>query len=162
MSRSTVIALGVLVVAAVGVAVFWPRPPPSPEDVIREKVVLMADAAGRKDLGFVMDQFSDRFHGTTGPLTKHELKQFLAAQILRGRWVRVFIRQMEPHQTSADEAAFTGKFIFGRSTADKLEDLVQRSDIEGYEVDATFEREQDGEWRIVSGSYRRIPPGTIF
>lgn len=162
MSRSTVIALGVLVAAAIVLAIFWPRPPPSPEDVIREKVIKMGEAAEEKNLGYIMDQISDRFRGSPEPLTKDELKQVLAAQILKGNWVRVFIRETEVRVVSDNEATFSGKFIFGRSSGDSLENLVKRTDIEAYQVDATLQREKDGQWRFVSGGYKRIPPGTLY
>ena len=115
----------------------------------------------REDLAFIMDQISESFRGTSPALSRQELKQLLAAQILRGQWVRVFVRDIDVELRSPTEAHFRGKFIFGRSEADTLERLAAESRIQAYQVDGILHLE-DGEWRFVSGGYRVIPPGQLF
>ncbi len=161
MTRSRVVGVGLALAAAVAVLLLWPRDEASPEEQIRQKVIQMTAAAEEKDLGFIMDQISESFRGTSPALSRQELKQLLAAQILRGQWVRVFVRDIDVELRSPAEARFRGKFIFGRSEADTLERLAAESRIQAYEVDGTLHLE-DGEWRFVSGGYRVIPPGQLF
>ncbi len=161
MTRSRLVGAGLAVAAALAVLVFWPRNEPTPEEQIRQKVIQMTAAAEEKDLGFIMEQISDRFRGTSPSLSKQELRQLLAAQILRGQWVRVFVRDIDVELRSPTEAWFRGKFIFGRSEADTLERLAAESRIQAYEVEGVLHRE-DGEWRFVSGGYRVIPAGQLF
>jgi hypothetical protein len=160
-TRSKVVGAGLALAAAVAVLVFWPREEPSPEEHIRQKVIQMTAAAEQKDLGFIMEQISESFRGTHPRLSRQELKQLLAAQILRGQWVRVFVRDIDVELRSPTEARFRGKFIFGRSEADTLERLAAESQIQAYEVEGSLHRE-DGEWRFVSGGYRVIPAGQLF
>ncbi|MGA9520365.1 MAG: hypothetical protein WBV82_02810 [Myxococcaceae bacterium] len=161
MTRSRVVGAALALAAAVAVLVLWPRNKPTPEEQIRQMVIQMTAAAEEKDLGFIMEQISERFRGTSPALSKQELRQILAAQILRGQWVRVFVRDIDVELRSPSEAWFRGKFIFGRSEADTLERLSAESRIQAYEVEGTLEQE-DGEWRFVSGGYRVIPAGQLF
>ena len=156
------IAAVVLVATAVVLLLVGPRRERPPEELIQQKVVQMAAHAEKKDVGAIMKEISADFRGTRPMLTRQELHQLLAMQILRGNWVRVFIREMEVTVTSPTEAAFRGKFIFGRSEADTLETLVSQSQIQAYQVDTALRKEDDGEWRFVSGGYRVIPPGELF
>jgi hypothetical protein len=153
---------GIVVVAAVVVLLVGPRREHPPEELIQHKVVQMAANAEKKDLGAIMEEISADFRGNRPVLTREELRQLLAVQILRGNWVRVFIRDTEVTVTSPTEAAFRGKFIFGRSDADTLEKLVAETQIQAYQVDAELRKEADGEWRFISGGYRVIPPGELF
>lgn len=156
-------AIGVVAAAVVVVLLLVAaRREHPPEELIQQKVIQMAAHAEKKDLGAIMEEISADFRGTRPPLARDELRQLLAAQILRGNWVRVFIREMEVTVTSPTEAAFRGKFVFGRSEADTLEKLASESQIQAYQVDAALRKEADGEWRFVSGGYRVIPPGELF
>ena len=118
--------------------------------------MLFRSAAEQKDLGAVMEEISDRFRGDQG-LSKQELKGVLAGQLLRGAWVRIFTTDLEVKLRSPSTADFSGKFIFGRSAAKELKDLARDSELSRYQIDATLEKERDGEWRFVTAQYRQIP-----
>ena len=162
MTRSKWIGVGVAAATAAATLVLWPKREETPEEHIQRKVVRMADAAEKKDIGAIMEQISTEFRGTDPVATREDLERLLAVQILGGNWVRVFVREMEVTVTSPSEAVFRGKFIFGRSTADTLERLAAQSRIQAYQVDAQLRKEADGEWRFYSGGYRAIPPGELF
>lgn len=131
------------------------KPPPPADELIRQKVVRMVRAAEAKQLGEVMEQISPRFRTRDG-MSRDELKGFLAGQLFRGTWVRIFLVDMDVRVTSATTAEFSGKFIFGRSNAKQLKDLAKDSVMSAYQIDAQVERESDGEWRFVEASYREI------
>ncbi|MBI3185243.1 MAG: hypothetical protein HYZ28_24155 [Myxococcales bacterium] len=150
--------LGLLLalLAAALVLALWPRQE-SPRQLIERKVLRMARAAQEKDLGYVMEQVSDRFRGPEGA-SKQELKQLLAGELFRGTWVRVFTTDLDVKLASADAAEVSAKFIFARSEAERLEDLAKESVVSSYEVQTRAEKEADGEWRFVSASYRQADP----
>jgi hypothetical protein len=160
--RTRWIGVGMAAAAAVLVLLLWPKREETSEELIQRKVLQMAAFAEEKNLGAIMEHISADFRGTQMVGSREELKQLLAVQILGGQWVRVFVRDMEVTITSPTEAAFRGKFIFGRSAAESLERLVAESRIQAYQVDAQLRKEADGEWRFYSGGYRPIPPGELF
>ncbi|MBX5482531.1 MAG: hypothetical protein IRZ16_11945 [Myxococcaceae bacterium] len=162
MKRSQLIALLVLIVAAIALVVLWPKPKLSDEDRIRHQVIQMADAVRRKDTAEIMSHISERFRGSGQVATRDDLKRLLAAQLVTGRWTRVFIKSMDPQVTSPDQATFTGKFIFTDAPTDRPEEIPSKGRIEAYELEGTLEKEADGEWRFVTGRYRTIPPGELF
>jgi hypothetical protein len=156
--------LGILVAvsAAVAVLLVWRLRERSPEQLIEEKVLNMAAAAEKKDLGYIMDQVSGRFRASSPPLSRDDLRQLLGAEFLRGQWIRVFVRDMSVQLESPTGARFRGKFILGTSTAESLQKLAAESRIQAWEIDAGLEKESDDEWRFVSGSFWRIPAGQLF
>lgn len=160
-ARSKLVALAVIGLVAPLLFVLWPRSSSaSVEELIRRKVVKMARAAEEKDLGYIMDQVSDRFTSAEG-WNKSELKAVLAGQLLRGNWVRVFPADIKVSVTSSSTASFSGKFIFGRSTATTLKDLAKESGISSYAIQAKLEREAE-EWKIVSAAHREISPSEFL
>lgn len=162
MKRSTLIGILLAIGAGVLVLLMWPKQELTPEQIIYRNVLQMQRAAEEKDVGAIMEHVSDRFQGEPQALNKDDLRRFLAAQILRGAWVRVFVRDTDIRLTSATEATFEGKFVFGRSEADTLEKLAAESRVGGYRVTGKLELEQDGAWRFVSAGYEAIPPGQLF
>lgn len=156
LSRLNLLSLGALAAALVIALILWLKEsPPSSEELIRQKAIKMARAAEQKELGYVMDQISDRFSFEEGG--KRELHQLLAAQILRGNWVRVFVVDTAVSITSPNTASFSGKFIFGRSKATTLKDLAKQSELSSYLVEAKLEKERD-DWKFVSARHRPINP----
>ena len=155
LSRLIVVAL----VLAVGALVYllWPRSEPTPDEAVRRIVVECTRAAEKKDVAAIMEHVSERFKANEG-LGKQEVKQVLAGQLFRGQWVRVFTTDLEVRTTSPSSVEMTGKFIFGRSDAKELKDLARESVVSSYQIDATFEREPDGEWRAVSARYQQADP----
>ncbi len=151
-SRERLLAVGLALAAALAVWILWPRAPEDPEEVIRQKVIQMARAAEKKDVGFVLDQLSESFRSADG-LSKQEMKGFIAAQILRGSWVRVFVVDTRV-SAAGSTAEFQGKFVFGRSDAKELQNLTKESVMGSYRVEGKLTRESDGQWRFVSASWR--------
>jgi hypothetical protein len=155
-------ATGIFIaVAAVLGFVLWPKgTAASIEDLVRQKVVVMARAAEKKDLGFIMDQVSERFVSAEG-WHKQELKQVLAYQLLRGNWVRVFIVDLKTSATSPNSATMSGKFIFGRSEATSLKELAKSTDMSSYLIQAKLEKEGD-QWKFVSAIHRALDPSEFL
>jgi ketosteroid isomerase-like protein len=151
------------VALAAGGLTYWllSRSGPSPEELIRQKAEQMADAAEKKDLGFIMDQVSRDFRTEDG-VGRDEVKGILAGQFLRGQWVRVFTSDIEVTMTSADSADFKGSYIFGRSDAKLLKDLAKESVMGSYEITAKVVKEADGEWRFISARWRQVESSGLF
>ena len=124
----------------------------SAEDTVRERVLTMARAAEDRKLGTLMEGVSSRFHTADG-LSRDELKGLLAAQLFAGRWLRVYPMKLEVRQTSPTQVEVAGTFILGRSRAVAVKDLLRDTSAQSERVDATFEREPDGEWRAVSAAH---------
>lgn len=155
--RPRLLIVALLLVAAAVAFLVWPRGEVPAEEQLRRKAVQLARAAEEKDLAFVMEQVSERFRGAEG-LSKQELKGVLAGQLLRGSWVRIFLTDLSVTLTSGTSAEVSAKFIFGRSEAERLEDLAKESVLASYAVEAKAEKEADGEWRFVSARYRQAEP----
>ncbi len=156
LSRSKLLALLFVAAAAiVAMLVGSKGSPASAEELIRQKAIKMARAAEQKDLGYIMDQVSERFGFEGGG--KHELHQLLAGQMLRGNWLRVFVVDVTVTPTSPTTATFSGKFIFGRSKATTLKELAKESELSSYAIEAKLEKERDN-WKFVSAKHRSIDP----
>jgi hypothetical protein len=115
----------------------------------------MARAAEERRLGFIMDQVSPRFRSSDG-LSKDELKGLLAAHLLGARWLRVFTSRLDVHATAPTQVELYGTYVFGRSTAGSVKELVKDSSFAAERVGAVFEREDDGEWRITTASHQPL------
>lgn len=159
---STQLVGGVFALLTAGlVLALWPRHPESPEEQIRREVVAITRAAEERKVSEVVDRVSDRFRSADG-WDKQELKGVLAAQLLRGSWVRIFTTELKISVTNSTSAEMKGKFIFGRSDAAELKDLARESVLESYEVDATLKKESDGQWRFVSAKHHPFDPSGLF
>lgn len=161
MPRGRLLAVVGALAAGVVTYLLLTRASPTSEELIRRKAIAMADAAEKKDLGFIMKQVSDRFRTEDG-LARDEVRGILAAQLFRGEWVRVFTANVEVTVTSPTTADFRGAYIFGRSQAKVLQDLAKESVIASYEITARLEREPDGEWRFVTATWRQADPSSLF
>ncbi len=160
-ARSRLVAAAVVLIAAALTFGLWTRGSSTgAEELIQQKAIKMARAAEKKELGYIMDQVSDRFTSAEG-WQKSDLRAVLAGQLLRGNWVRVFPANLKVTLTSSSTAAFSGKFIFGRSTATSLKDLARESAMSSYAIDAKLEKEGD-EWKFVSASHREIDPSEFL
>lgn len=156
LSRSRVLGLGLALLVAGAVLYFWPRPEPGVQEAITRKVVEMTRAAEDKDVGGVMESVSERFKTDGGGWGKREVRGVLTAQVLRGQWVRIFMTNLEVHEVSPSQGDFQARFIFGRSQAERVEDLAASSVLNAYLIEGTFEKEEDGEWRVVRAKYRPL------
>jgi hypothetical protein len=65
-------------------------------------------------------------------------------------------------EVSPTQGDFTVKFIFARSDAQQLDQLGQDSVLNAWTVEGTFEKEQDGEWRVVTAKNRQLDPSELF
>src|SRR5687767_8338250 len=85
------ILLGGLAVVVVAVLTWalWPAPRLTPEEQVRRTAVTLVREAENRDVAAMMALVSERFRGAGG-LDKEGLRGLLAAQLLGGRWVRVF------------------------------------------------------------------------
>ncbi|WP_163782396.1 hypothetical protein [Myxococcus vastator] len=162
-TRSQVVG-GVLALLAAGaVLYFWPRQQLTVEEAIRRQVVVMTREAEAKDVGGVMELVSERFRSNgQGGWSKKDVRGILTAQVLRGQWVRVFVTNLEVREVSPTEGEFNARFIFGRSQAEKVEDLAADSVLSAYRIEGAFEKEEDGEWRVVRARPESISPTDLL
>ena len=160
-SRSRLLGLLLALAAAGLVLALWPRRPPDPKELIVRNVVKMTHAAETRQVSGVMSYVSERFRSEDG-WTRAEAKAVVAREVLTGTWVRIFTTDLEVTLTSATTAELSGKFIFGRSDADKLEELAKESVLSAYRIDGRLEKEADGEWRFVWARPRQLPPEGLF
>jgi len=159
-TRGRLLAAAVAVAAGVTYLLVARHPTP-PEELIRRQAVAMADAAEKKDLGFIMKQVSEEFRTADG-YRREDVRQLLAGQLLRGEWVRVMTANVEVTLTSPASATFRGTYLFGRSKAKELKDLAKESVIAAYEINADVKREADGEWRFVAASWEQVEPASLL
>jgi hypothetical protein len=161
LSRSRVVGVGLALLVSGAVIALWPREAPSLEEAIRRKIIEMTRLAEEKDISGLMEGVSERFKAKEG-WGKEQVRGVLAAQVLRGQWVRIFLRDLSVTELSPTQVEFSAKFVFGRSEAQLLEQLAQETVLSIWEVSGTFEKEQDGEWRVVVARNRRLEPKDLF
>jgi len=159
--RSRVIGLALALLAGGLVLALWPNEEPSVEEAITRKIIEMTRSAEEKDVSAVMEGVSERFKAGRG-WGKDQVKGVLLAQVLRGQWVRIFHTGLEVTEVSPTRGDFAVRFIFARSEAQELEQLARESVIDAWSVEGSFEKEQDGEWRVVEARDRRVDPTELF
>lgn len=160
-TRSRVVGLVLALLAGGLVLVFWPRSEPPVQEAITRKIIEMTRAAEQKDVSGVMEGVSDRFKSGQG-WGKDQVKGVLVAQVLRGQWLRIFHTDLEVTEVSPTQGDFSVRFIFARSEAQQLEQLGQDAVLNAWQVEGTFEKEQDGQWRVVVARNRRLEPSELF
>ncbi|MBN8231446.1 hypothetical protein JYK02_28430 [Corallococcus macrosporus] len=161
LTRARVVSGMAAVAAAALVLYFWPREEPGVKDAVTQRIIAMTRFAEDKDVGEVMEGVSERFKTAEG-WSKQDVHRILAAQVLRGQWVRIFTTDIDVHEVSPTQGDFQARFIFGRSQAEKLEDLARDSVLNAYAIEGTFEKEADGEWRVVKAKQRRLDPSELL
>jgi hypothetical protein len=161
LSRGHVVGLVLALLAAGAVLAFWPREEPGVKEAITRKVVKMTDAAERKDMAELMEGVSDNFQSGEG-WNKQQVKGVLVSQVLRGSWVRVFVKDLNVTEVNPSRGDVQMKIIFGRSEADQLENLAQESVLSAYLIEGTFEKQEDGEWRVIQARHRSLSPTELF
>lgn len=155
MNSRRLIPVVLALVAAGAVLFFWPSEHIGPEEEVRRTVIAMTREAEEKDVSAVMDHIAESFHHNRG-WGRDELKGFLAAQILRGSWMRIFVEDIETEVLSPTEVKLRGRFLFGRSEADTAETLAADTSLARYRVEATFVKEADGVWRAVKADHQSL------
>ncbi|WP_375766522.1 hypothetical protein NR798_33215 [Archangium gephyra] len=161
LSRGQVLGVVVALLAAGAVLFFWPREEPGVKEAIKRKVVQMTDAAERKDMAELMDGVAENFQTGEG-WDKQQVKGVLLGQVLRGNWVRIFVKDLNVTEVNPRRGDVQMKIIFGRSQTDQLETLAQESVMSAYLIEGTFEKQDDGEWRIVQAKHRSLSPTELF
>ena len=160
-SRGQVLAVVVALVAAGGVLALWPHPEPGVKEAITRQVLLMTDAAERKDMGPLMDGVAEGFHSGDG-WDKQQLKGVLLGQVLRGEWVRVCVKDLDVTEVDPSHGDVQVKIIFGRSGAEKFENLARESVLSAYLIQARFEKQDGKHWRAVSAEHRPLNGSELF
>jgi hypothetical protein len=160
-SRGHVLGLVLALLAAGAVLALWPQSEPGVKEAITRKVVRMTAAAERKDMAELMEGVSDSFRSGEG-WNKQQLKGVLLGQVLRGSWVRVFVRDLQVTEVNPSRGDVQVKIIFGRSEAEQLEQLAQESVLSAYLIEGVFEKQEDGEWRVVQAKHRSLSPTELF
>ncbi|MCP3060612.1 hypothetical protein LXT21_17655 [Myxococcus sp. K38C18041901] len=155
LSRSKVVGVALALAAAGAVLYFWPRHEPGVPEAVTRQVITMTRAAEAKDISKVMEGVSERFK-TDGGMDSRQVRGILTGQVLRGQWVRIFTTNLEVHEVSPTQGDFQARFIFGRSQAESVKDLAADSVLNAYLIEGTFEKEADGEWRVVRAKYRPL------
>jgi len=161
LSRGQVMGVVLALVAAGAVLALWPRKEPGVKEAITQRIVQMADAAERKDMAELMDGVSESFRSGEN-WDKPQLKGVLLGQVLRGNWVRVFVKDLQVTEVNPSRGDVRVKIIFGRSQADTLETLARDSVLNAYLIEGAFQKEEDGTWRAVEARHRPLNPGELF
>ena len=161
MSRGQVLGVVLALLAAGGVLALWPQKEPGVREAITRRVLQMSDAAEHKDMGELMDGVAESFHSGEG-WDKPQLKGVLLGQVLRGDWVRVFVKDLDVNEVDPRHGTVQVKIIFGRSQAEKFENLARESVLSAYLIQATFEKQDDGQWRALTAQHRSLSPSELF
>ena len=153
----------VLAALAVGGAVvlLWPSEPITPEEEVRRRILQLVHAAEEKDLGEVMDGVSDTFRSDAG-WNKAELKRVLAAQVLRGQYVRILPDLRHLTAVNPQEVEVEARFYFARADVARVEELARDSVVSAWLIEATFQKEGDGTWRVVRARHRPLGASELF
>jgi hypothetical protein len=124
-------------------------PPPSDEQLIRALFEQAAEAAEARRVSDAVAGLSERFTGQG--LTRHELKQLVAAQTLGGRWLVVRVAGLRV-EVAGEAARAVLDLVASRAGVGKaLADLLP-ADGNAWRVDCRLEREPEG-WRVVAASW---------
>jgi hypothetical protein len=138
-----------LVLATAGAAWRFTGRPPSDEELVRSLLEEAVRAAEEHRVSDAVAGLSERFHGQG--LDKRGLKQLVAGNALRGRWLMVRIAGLRVEV--ADDTARAGvDLVASRSGAGRaLADLLP-SEANAWRVDCRLEREPEG-WRVVAATW---------
>lgn len=161
MRRSKLWIAAAVLVAALVTYLVWLKPPPSPEELVRRRIVQMERAAEDRDIAFVVAQISPRFQAN-GHIDRDEARRVLEQSFGGGTWRRLFLDSIETSASSSQTVSARVRVIFGRSDATRLRDLARSSVFAAYQIDAVAEREADGEWRFVSAQVTPLDPAQLL
>lgn len=152
--RRPLLALALLVLAALGalLAVRLLRKPPSDEEQIRILLVDAARATEEKRIGDAVRDVSERFHGEG--LDRREVKQLVAAHVLRGTWVSVSIAGTKI-DVRGELARAAADVVLSRSGkgAPLAELLPEQASVHRFLLDLARE---EGKWKVVGARWRPV------
>ncbi|XXF75962.1 hypothetical protein P2318_23275 [Myxococcaceae bacterium GXIMD 01537] len=161
MSRSKVVGVVLALLAGGLVLAFWPREEPGVKEAVSREIIAMTRAAQEKDVGAIMEHVSERFRAAQG-WDKQQVRGVLVGQVLRGQWVRVFTTNLEVTEVTPTRADYRVKIIFGRSPGERIEDLSRETVLSAYLLEGAFEKEDDGQWRVVSARHQSLAPTDLL
>jgi len=151
-----VLAGAVAIAAAAGGWLAWraSRPDPTDEEAIAALFADGARAAQERRVSDAVAGLSERFRSASG-WDRREVKQVIAAQVLRGEWVSVTVAGARI-AVEGDRARAGIHLVAARSgQGGSLADLLPHQ-ATGLRVDAELERE-GGTWKVVAASHRIVP-----
>jgi|GEM_PF-1004614 len=152
--RAFLVTVGALLAGAVGWAVVrrLGARPPSDEELINALFLDAARAVEEKRVSDAVRGVSERFQGDG--LGKHEVKQIIAAHVLRGEWVSVTVAGTRL-RVGGDAAEATADVVMARSGKGRsLSDLLP-AEASANRIACRLAREE-GEWRVVAARRRPI------
>jgi hypothetical protein len=152
--RAFLAAVAAVLAGAVGVAVVRRLVARRPSDEERIKAIFLdaARAVEEKRIGDAVEGVSERFQGDG--LGKREVKQLIAAQVLRGEWVSVTVAGVRV-RAEGDSAEATADVVMARSGKGKsIADLLP-AEATANRIESRLAREE-GDWRVVSATRRPI------
>lgn len=134
------------------------EPERSDEQVLGELVGDVAEAAGRRDVGSILEHVSANFRGGSRSIeTRDDLRRLLLGVLMRSAWSRVVVLERR-FDVRGDEASGTVRFV-GVRGGNAPATLAQLGPgMDAYEVTARLSRE-DGTWRVVEATYQPLRPG---
>lgn len=149
-----------LAIAALGAAlalwILWPKKPADDQALIAQAVAEMAQKAGERDVGGILERVSERYVGEGG--NKRELKGYLLGYLLRSEVVTALpanLQFSEPPRDGKAKVAFV--VLLARKPAQKAEDLRDEELVGSHRIEAGVEKE-DGVWRVVTATRRDAGP----
>jgi hypothetical protein len=127
------------------------RPPPSPEDEIRQLIALLEDAVRKKDITPLKAHISERYRDEE-QRDKQAMKGVLAYYFLQHRSIHLLTRIESlrfPQPRTAEISVFAA--MAGTQIPDAS--WLPRVQADIYRFDATWEKESDGVWRLQKASW---------
>jgi hypothetical protein len=127
------------------------RPPPTPEDEIRQRVAVLEDAVRKKDITTLKAHISGRYRDEE-QRDKQALKAILAYYFLQHRSIHLLTRIESLRFPQPGTAEIT---IFAAMAGTQIPDAswLPRLQADVYRFDATWEKETDGVWRLLEASW---------
>jgi ketosteroid isomerase-like protein len=123
------------------------------EDMVRQVVADVAEAAEKKDLKGIMRHVSKDYNDDKGN-DYDGAKGIVFYQFLRSPKVSVFVRGVEV-EVKEDRALVNTKVVLARGKeVKKIEDIIPE-DAAGYRFSVVF-RKEDGDWKALSAMWDNV------
>jgi len=127
------------------------RPPPTPEDEIRQLIADLEDAVREKNIAKLKGHVSEHYLDAK-QRTKQDIKGILAYYFLQNRSIHLLTRVQSVRFPEPDLAEIT---VFAAMAGTKIPDatLLPKIDADLYRFDATLKKESDETWRLQEASW---------
>ena len=152
--RRPLLALALLLLAGLGAVASLRllRQPPSDEEQIRAVLADAARAAEEKRIGDVVRDVSERFRGEG--LDRREVKQLVAAHVLRGTWVSVTIAGAKIDIRGELARAACDVVLSRSGKGTPLAALLpEQASVHRFLLDLARE---EGKWKVVGARWRPV------